>query len=72
MQTGAKIVSSNLKMTAPTKHAQLVSTIFELSMTKRTVMCLREKFNYTNTGKVKSAFGPSGPSGRRLSPVSAA
>ena len=42
MQTRAKIVSSNLKMTSPTKHAQLVSTIFELSITKRTVMCLTE------------------------------
>ena len=39
MQTRAKIVSYNLKMTAPTKHAQLVSTIFD---DEKNNMCLTE------------------------------
>ena len=37
-------------MTTPAQHAQLVIPIFELSITKRTLMCLTENLLIMSTG----------------------
>lgn len=47
IQPQAKIVWSNLKMTAPAQHAQLVIPIFlKLSITKRTLICMFDRKFY--------------------------